>query len=52
MNCYNIWEHFYTKDSLVAEMQVAEFHECELYGNIAGAKLSDTGETLCGVFTK
>lgn len=52
VNCYNIWDHFFTKEALLSEIQIAGFNTLEFYGDIAGKEFSDTGETICGVFTK
>lgn len=52
INCYNIWDHFFTKEALISEVQPAGFKSYEFYGDIAGKEFSDTGETICGVFTK
>lgn len=52
VNCYNIWDHFFTKEALLSEIQTAGFNAFEFYGDIAGKEFSNTGETICGVFTK
>jgi SAM-dependent methyltransferase len=52
VNCYNIWEHFFAKENLISEMRAAGFDEFELFGDIAGSIFSDSGDTICGVFTK
>lgn len=52
VKCYNIWEHFFTKEALLSEIQTIDFNAFEFYGDIAGKEFSDTGETICGVFTK
>jgi hypothetical protein len=52
INCYNIWDHFFTKESLLSEIQSAGFKTYEFYGDIAGMEFSDIGETICGIFTK
>lgn len=52
INCYNIWDHFFTKEKLLSELQTADFNIFELYGDAAGKEYSDTGNTICGVFTK
>ena len=52
VNCYNIWDHFFTKEALLSEIQTAGFNTSEFYGDIAGKEFSDTGEAICGVFTK
>ncbi len=52
IKCYMVRQHFFTKESLISEMEPAGFHKFEFYGDIAGKNFSDTGETICGVFTK
>lgn len=52
ISCYNVWDHFFTKEKLLSEIQGAGFFMFELYGDVAGKEYSDTGETICGVFTK
>jgi SAM-dependent methyltransferase len=52
INCYNIWDHFFTKEALLSEIETAGFNTFEFYGDIAGKEFLDTGETICGIFTK
>lgn len=52
INCYNIWDHFFTKEKLLSEIQTAGFNRYMLYGDVAGTEFSNQGETICGVFTK
>lgn len=52
VNCYNIWNHFFTKEKLISEIEPIGFNSFEFYGDIAGQEFSDKGETICGVFTK
>lgn len=52
VNCYNIWDHFFTKEALLSEIQTAGFNTFEFYGDISGKEFSDSGETICGVLTK
>lgn len=52
VNCYNIWDHFFTRDALLPEIQAIGFSTFEFYGDIAGKEFSQTGETICGVITK
>ena len=52
VNCYNIWDHYFTKEDLISEIQPIGFNLYEFYGDITGKEFSDTGETICGVFTK
>lgn len=52
VKCYNIWDHFFTKGKLLSEIQPTGFKAFEFFGDIAGKEFSDTGKTICGVFTK
>jgi SAM-dependent methyltransferase len=52
INCYNIWDHFFTKESLVSEIGPIGFKSLEFYGDVAGKEYSDTGETICCVAAK
>jgi hypothetical protein len=52
VQCFNVWDHFFSKDELVREVMPAGFRECEIYGDIAGCEYSEAGDTICGVFTK
>lgn len=50
--CYICPNHYFTKELLILEFQKIGFNMFEFYGDIAGKEFSDTGETICGVFTK
>ena len=52
ISCYHVWNHYFTKEALVSEMQIAGFNDFEIFGDIAGVKFSVTGDTICGVFKK
>lgn len=52
VSCYNIWEHFFSKEALSSETGAAGFRAPVFYGDIAGKAYSEAGDTLCGVFTK
>lgn len=52
VKCYNIWDHFFTKEKLLSEVQPTGFKAFEFYGDVAGKEFSDTGETICVVCTK
>jgi len=52
VQCYNIWDHFYTVDELINEVQPTGFSSHKIYGNAAGAEFTDSSETICAVFTK
>ncbi len=52
VNCYNVWDHFFTKESLISELKPIGFSSYEFFGDVAGKEISDSDETICGVFTK
>jgi SAM-dependent methyltransferase len=52
VQCYNIWNHYITKDKLLDGLQAAGFREMELYGDVAGKEYSAEGDTICCVCTK
>ena len=52
IQCYHIWDHFFTKDMLLGELQAAGFSECEFYGDVSGAQYSDDSQTICVVASR
>jgi len=52
VKCYNIWDHFFTREALLSEARGIGFNAFEFYGDVAGKEYSDTGETICGVYTR
>ena len=52
IDCYNIWDHFFTKKMLIDEVMPIGFREYMFYGDVAGAEYDDGGDTVCGVFVK
>jgi SAM-dependent methyltransferase len=52
VNCYNIWDHFFTKESLISETQSIGFRGYEFFSDVAGAVYSAASETICVVLTK
>lgn len=52
VQCYRIWEHCFTKASLLEEAATAGFRSVGLYGDIAGKPYSEGGNMLCGIFAK
>lgn len=52
VKCYNIWDHFFTKEKLLAEIEPIGFKSFEFYGDVAGKEFSETGETICCGCTK
>ncbi|MCL2840908.1 MAG: class I SAM-dependent methyltransferase [Defluviitaleaceae bacterium] len=52
IECYNIWNHYFTKEMLIDEIMPTGFSQYEFYGDVAGHEYSENGETICGIFTK
>ena len=52
VNCINIWNHYLSKEMLLSEILPIGFEKVDFFGNIAGEKYSDEGETICVVITK
>jgi hypothetical protein len=52
IRCYNIWNHYLTKESLLTEISSSGFSNFEFYGDVTGKDYSDASDTICGVFTK
>jgi len=50
--CYNVWDHFFSKDKIISEVMSAGFSEYAVYGDIAGKEYSDESDTICCVLTK
>lgn len=52
VQCYHIWDHYFTKEKLLSEIAPVPFGEIQFYGDVAGKAFSDEGETICVVLTK
>jgi SAM-dependent methyltransferase len=52
VKCYNVWDHFFSKDEIIYEVMSAGFSEYAVYGDIAGKEYSDESDTICCVLTK
>ena len=52
VKCYNIWDHLFTREALLSEVQSAGFSAFEFYGDVAGKPFSYTGEAICCVARK
>ncbi len=52
VQCYNIWEHCFTQESLLSEVKDAGFYCAALYGDIAGKPYIEGGNMICVVLTK
>ena len=52
VNCINIWNHYLSKEMLLSETMPIGFDKIDFFGDIAGRKYSDEGETICAVITR
>jgi len=52
IHCYNIWNHYFDKATLVAELKNGRFTNFEFYSDVAGKDFSDKEESICAVITK
>ena len=52
VECYNIWNHFFTKEMLIAEGEAVGFSSYSFYGDVVGSEYSEDSEMICGVFVK
>lgn len=52
IECYNIWEHCFTKNNLISEIQNVGFTNYDLYGDISGGEYVEQGSIICIVLTK
>lgn len=50
VECFRVWDHFFTAEELVAEVAAAGFREWSVFDDVAGSAFSGSGETVCGVF--
>ncbi len=52
INEYLLWDRFYTRETLEAEVSSFGFKLINLFGNACGLDFSDDSETLCAVIEK
>jgi SAM-dependent methyltransferase len=52
IRCYNLWDCYFTKQSLLDEVGPFGFSEAGFYSDAAGTPYSDDSETLCAVLRK
>ena len=50
--CYNIWDCYFTRKTLLEETARFGFAEAGFYADVAGKKYADDSETLCAVLKK
>lgn len=49
---YHIWEHTFTKEELLHDLQLAGFHDISFYQSIAGGECQLDDETICVIAKK
>ncbi len=52
VQCYNVWEHCFSEESLISELKSAGFFRNELFGDIAGSVYKKDGNIICIVASK
>jgi SAM-dependent methyltransferase len=52
VRCFNIWDHFFSRDEIINEVKPIGFSGYEIFGDIAGSEYTESGETICCVLTK
>ncbi len=52
IECYNIWDHVFTKEELQEDLQKAGFTRVDFYGDVAGAVYKPDGNLMCAVAKK
>ncbi len=52
IECYNIWDHVFTKTELEEDLQKAGFSTVDFYGDVAGEVYTPNGNTMCAVARK
>ena len=50
--CYNIWEHCFTKKAFIEEAQAAGFIKFEFYADMTGNACGKNDRVLCAVLSK
>ena len=52
VHCYNIWNHYFDKATLIVELENNGFANYELYSDVAGKDFLDNEDSICVVVTK
>lgn len=52
IQCYNIWDHVFTKEELEQDLKKAGFAGVDFYGDVAGNVYQADGSTMCAVANK
>jgi SAM-dependent methyltransferase len=47
INCYNIWEHYFTKDELIQDLSHTGFVDIDVYAGVDGAEYEESSQTIC-----
>lgn len=52
VSVYRLWDHYYTKNTIVEELKKAGFEKIEIYSDVTGKELDEKSKTLCIVVEK
>lgn len=52
VECYNIWDHTFTKTELETDLKKAGFSDVDFYGDVSGAVYDPNGTLMCAVAKK
>jgi SAM-dependent methyltransferase len=52
VSCCRVWEKYFTRHSLMAELHYAGFDDAVFYADVAGSPYVEGGHTLCAVLWK
>lgn len=51
-NAYRVWDHYYTKHTIVEELKNAEFKNIEVFSDVSGNFYDEESKTMCIVVEK
>jgi ubiquinone/menaquinone biosynthesis C-methylase UbiE len=52
LNVYRIWDHYYTKGTIIEELKKIGFKTIEIFSDVAGNPYDDKSKTMCIVVEK
>lgn len=52
VDVYRMWNHYYTKDTIVLELKKAGFKKSEIYSDVSGKPYDEESKTMCIIVEK
>jgi SAM-dependent methyltransferase len=52
VNVFRIWDHYYTKDTIIEELKKAGFEKFEVFSDVKGTPYDEKASTMCIVVEK